>query len=291
MLRPMDFSSDEDELGPLGIAESKAVSWLEEVMDTEAARAQSILDNDGVPVRPAKNEESPLGQIEKATVNFVDSVVKSEKARGELAREEESVFGVFMPPSSLPEGVQGPLGKAEASVKNLIKDISEAETVRAQLTNSGSEKRVVRPLDVGGPFGEAERFMSDIQMAEKKRAMEKSTDGKKFVRPMDATVKGPLGETEERLVGLVDSLKVEETRRYQNLVENRPMNTNRKSVEGVLESVSVGVLRAPVMLVKIASRVKELLSGEGGEGEEEENYEVGVGGEGEEVVVEEIESP
>lgn len=59
-------------------------------MDTEAARAQSILDNDGVPVRPAKNEESPLGQIEKATVDFVDSVVKSEKARGELAREEES---------------------------------------------------------------------------------------------------------------------------------------------------------------------------------------------------------
>ena len=99
-------------------------------------------------------------------------------------------------------------------------------------------------------------------MAEKKRAMEKSTDGKKFVRPMDATVKGPLGETEEKLVNLVDSLKVEETRRYQNLVENRPMNTNRKSVSGALESMSVGVLRAPVMLVKIAGRVKELLSGE-----------------------------
>ena len=166
-------------------------------MDTEAARARAILDNDGVPVRPAKNEESPLGQIEKATVNFVDSVVQSEKARGEMAREEvrrnaspfsptkltfflvpsltprptpplqpfqESVFGAFIPPSSLPSSSIGPLGKAESSVKTLLNDIFEAETVRAQLTNSGEEKRVVRPMDVGGPFGEAERLVSDIQV-------------------------------------------------------------------------------------------------------------------------------
>ena len=69
----------------------------------------------------------------------------------------------------------------------------------------------MRPLDVGGPLGEAERIVSDIQIAEKKRAQEKSTSGA-FVRPMDASVKGPLGEAEEGLVTLVESLKSEEVR-------------------------------------------------------------------------------
>ena len=66
-------------------------------------------------------------------------------------------------------------------------------------------------------------------------------------------------------------------RRYENLVENRPMNTDRKSVSGALESVSVGILRAPVMLVKIAARVGELLKveGAGGKGEEEDGGGIG----------------
>ena len=207
-----------------------------------------------------------------------------------------TAFGAFLPPSSLPEGKRGPLGEAENAAKTLLNDIKEAETIRAQLGKAGDERRVVRPLDVGGPLGEvrvypaklrrkelvvsnssqAERIVSDIQIAEKKRAQEKSTSGT-FVRPMDASVKGPLGEAEEGLVTLVESLKHEERKRYENLVENRPMNTDRKSVTGALESVSVGIIRAPVMLVKIATRVRELLrnerEGEGGEDEAEGRYE------------------
>ena len=87
MFRPMDLSDSESELGPLGIAESKAVAWLEQVMDSEAERARKIVEGDGDPVRPAKDPSSPLGRIEKGTVEFVESVVQSERARAEFSKE------------------------------------------------------------------------------------------------------------------------------------------------------------------------------------------------------------
>jgi len=213
MFRPMDLSDSEAELGPLGIAESKAVAWLEEVMDSEAERARQIVAGGGDPVRPANDPSSPLGRIEAGTLDFVESVAQAERARAEFSRDYtgEKPFGAFLPPSSLPERQRGPLGEAENAAKAILNEIKEAETIRARLGSAGEQPRVVRPLDVGGPLGEAERIVSDIQIAEKKRAQEKSTSGA-FVRPMDASVKGPLGEAEEGLVTLVESLKSEEVR-------------------------------------------------------------------------------
>jgi len=105
----------------------------------------------------------------------------------------------------------------EKWAKSTVSEIRYAETLRAKLNVAGRERRVVRPLDVGGPLGEAERFVSDIQIAERKRAIEsRSGEGESGpVRPMDAAVKGPLGEVEEKAVGLVEGIKEEERKRYR----------------------------------------------------------------------------
>jgi len=265
MMRPMDLSPDLEDLGPLGIAESKAVSWLEEVFDSEAQRARQIVEDDDqsrVSIRPSEAAPgTPLAEAERGAIEFYESLVRSEKARGDLVRHkgaDENEFGVFLPPSELPDETIGPLGKAERALKQAISSIKDAEILRLQLSKSGDNPRLVRPLDVGGPMGEAERFMSDIQMAEKKRVALKEKVGT-VVRPMDAAVKGPLGETEEKVVDLAQRIAIEEKKRLDNLVENRPMNTDRDSIPGRAETVSVGILRAPMMFYKVFERVGQLL--------------------------------
>ncbi|GMH64370.1 hypothetical protein TrRE_jg6616, partial [Triparma retinervis] len=88
IIRPMSLGSSESDLGPLGISESKAVAWLEDVMDAEARRAQRIVDDTGGNpaglVRPM-NEGGPLGEIEEMAVGIYEEIRESEKLRGYIA--------------------------------------------------------------------------------------------------------------------------------------------------------------------------------------------------------------
>ncbi|GMI25721.1 hypothetical protein TrCOL_g9221 [Triparma columacea] len=323
IIRPMSLGNNEEELGPLGISESKAVEWLESVMDAEAIRAQRIVDStsptsptpsglDSLGIVRPMEAGGPLGEMEEMAVNVYQEIKQAESIRSQIGRqqilrqkkpsqgnegeeeEEEVNYGIFVPPSMVPSSKMGPLGRMESYLKTTISEIRTAEVIRAKLNVGGSAgRRIVRPLDVGGPLGEAERFVSDIQIYEKKRAAETQgldkgdatssgkdgggkLKGRGVVRPMDASVKGPLGEVEEKAVGIVNGIVEEERRRMQNLIENRPMNRDEKGILGVSEKVGVGIFRAPWLVGKTLERVKELLGREGGkEEEEEEDWEGG----------------
>lgn len=124
---------------------------------------------------------------------------------------------------------------------------------------------IVRPIDVPGPLGAFEMAVANIIRSEQKRAAEGQSQ-KTIVRPKDAQVKGPLGEVELQAVEAVKQLTDEERERLRNiqrrLQEQRPMTSDKDSILGILESVVVGILRAPALLVGVFNRVKELLDSE-----------------------------
>jgi hypothetical protein len=161
-------------------------------------------------------------------------------------------------------------------VKGAFSSIAAAETLRSKLSQrgrtEGADGTVVRPMDVPGVLGEVERVVSDIHAAERKRSAAKDEFGGEAPRPMEAAVRGPLGEAEARSVGLVEEIVREESKRLDSLIEARPMEADPDSVPGFAEAFLVGIVRAPVMLVKTIRRVTELFDeveseggGEGGE--------------------------
>lgn len=197
----------------------------------------------------------PLGKLEKALVDFLDKIRMSERQRVEK--------GVWRP-KDMEEPLRGPLGQLENSVVNALYKIQEAEMLRMeQSRRRGGE--VVRPIDVPGPLGEFECAVADIITSEKLRAKERQTKDS-IVRPMDASVKGKLGEIEMLAVEAVRQLTDEERERLRNiqrrLEESRPMSSNRDSPLGILESIGVGVFRAPALLRGVFTRVVELLKTE-----------------------------
>jgi len=107
----------------------------------------------------------------------------------------------------------------------------------------------------------------EIVKAEEQRKVESMNNpDAKLVRPMLAKTKGPLGELEQQATEAVKKLTDEEKQRLRNiqkfLDENRPMQQNEKSVVGVVETIVVGIVRAPILFFQIFARVKNLLESE-----------------------------
>ena len=255
-LRPMDAA--DERLGPLGKLERSAVEWLYRVMEEEGRRAQKILKFNGKFFRPFEVEDGeegglgPLGFLEKAVVDFINSIRWS---------ESERVRTNTLRPKDLEESKRGPLGQLEDQAVRMFDSIRESETLRAEL--SRLRRVVVRPIDVPGPLGEFEMAVSDLIQAERKRSAERERAGK-IVRPKDARWKGPLGEAEQKAYETIQALNAEETERLKNirrvLEENRPMEKEKNSLLGVLETFVVGLLRGPIMVMSVISRVQELMA-------------------------------
>eukprot|EP00978_Attheya_sp_CCMP212_P022986 scaffold69523_cov51-Attheya_sp.AAC.5 len=255
-VRPMD--AGDQKLGPLGKAEKETVEWLSKVIEEEGKRAKRIADSDGILVRPMDldRDGGPLADLEKQAVAFVQRIVDSEKERGRSGISR---------PKDMNEKDRGPLGDAETSVFTVLKNIKESEVLRAQQSKSrGGE--IVRPIDVPGILGEFERTVTEVIRAEKQRAKDKEMNDGKSVRPKDASVTGPFGEAERRALAALDLVRAEEAERLKNvrrtLAEKRPMESNRDSILGVTEAVTVGLLRGPELFKSVVSRVKELLQSE-----------------------------
>jgi hypothetical protein len=201
-------------------------------------------------------ELGPLGFMEKQFVDFLERVRQSERERSRSKT---------LRPKDMDESMRGPLGEAEVKAVTAIREILDAEKLR--MTQSKERSEVVRPIDVPGPIGEFEMMVLDVAEAERQRALDrKSNPGTVLVRPKDASMKGPLGELEEQAVAVVRKLTGEEKERLRNirkyLNENRPMQQDKHSLLGMLETVSVGILRAPILLYQIAMRVTELMQSE-----------------------------
>jgi len=204
----------------------------------------------GMMVRPLEakapdGELGPLGFMEKQFVDFLDTVRQSERQRTKSKT---------LRPMEMDESTRGPLGEAEWKAVKAIRQIVDAEKTR--MNQSRLRDVIVRPIDVPGPIGELEMKILDVIDAERQRV----ADG---VRPMASSKKGPLGELEEQAVAIVEKLTKEEKERLRNinrfLKENRPMEQDEKSFWGIVETVAVGIVRAPILIYQIILRVRELL--------------------------------
>jgi len=255
-VRPMDAS--DEKIGPLGRWEKSAVDWLAQVIDEEGRRAKKIVDMDGKLIRPIEGDTlGPLGQLEQAVTEWLRSIRSSENAR---------VMYKTMRPMDLEESLRGPLGRMEEAASRFFRDVRESEFLRLEQSKARGGA-VVRPIDVPGPLGELELWIAEVLKAEELRAMESKdqTDdsGYQIVRPKDAKVRGPLGETEKKAFEFLDRLNAEEMERLRNirqyLREARPMDTSRDSILGVVEAVVVGIIRSPLLLLNVVQRVRELV--------------------------------
>jgi hypothetical protein len=231
------------------------------VIEEEALRAKKIVLLGGMMVRPiesvsANGELGPLGMVEKQFVDFLENVRRAERERSRTKT---------LRPKDLDPSQRGPLGEAEQKAVERIKEILESEKLRAR--QSKIRDQVVRPIDVPGPLGDFEMAVLEVVKAEKQRALEKEeVPDTLFLRPKDSKVKGPLGELEEQAVEAVNRLTNEEKYRLRNLQllleERRPMEQDKVSVLGIVETIAVGIVRAPILLFQLFARVKELLESE-----------------------------
>lgn len=256
-VRPMDAG---DKMGPLGRAEKQLVDWLYLVIEEEGRRARLIASSDGELVRPIDlqqtNNGGPLAALESQVVNFIERIRESEKERMRTST---------LRPKDLEEESRGPLGDFEARVVNAIEEIRLSEEIRMQQSRArGGE--IVRPIDVPGPLGEAERWYLELITAEKQRGKDREKNDGKLVRPKDASLIGPLGIAERKISEIMNIVRDEEEERLRNIrrvmKENRPMEKNRNSVAGWTEALLVGIFRAPQMLFRVVDRVKELMESE-----------------------------
>lgn len=261
-VRPMDAS--EKSIGPLGLWEKESVEWLQQVIDEEGRRAREIVRLGGILVRPMDavagpgefEQLGPLGLIEKRVVDFLESIRRSERERTKT---------MVLRPKDLEASKRGPLGEAELKASEAIRDILNSEKMRME--QSKRRDGIVRPIDIPGPLGELEMAVLEVVKAEEQRKLEtKKNAGNILVRPMDAKTKGPLGELEAQATEAVKRLTDEEKQRVRNiqryLDENRPMQQSQPSALGMIETVVVGIVRAPILLFQIFSRVKDLLESE-----------------------------
>mmetsp|Transcript_10586 Transcript_10586/g.25494 ORF Transcript_10586/g.25494 Transcript_10586/m.25494 type:complete len:421 (-) Transcript_10586:2273-3535(-) len=261
-VRPMDAS--EKNIGPLGLWEKESVEWLQQVIDEEGRRAREIVRLGGILVRPMDasagpgeiEQLGPLGVIEKRVVDFLDRIQRSERERTKSK---------VLRPKDLDASKRGPLGEAELRASEAIRDILNSERMRME--QSKIRDGIVRPIDIPGPLGELEMAVLEVVKAEEQRKLEtEENSGSVLVRPMDAKTKGPLGELEAQASEAVKRLTDEEKERVRNiqryLDENRPMQQAQPSVLGTIEAFVVGIVRAPILLFQILSRVKDLLESE-----------------------------
>lgn len=259
-VRPMDAS--EKTIGPLGLWEKSSVEWIQQVIDEEARRAREIVRLGGIFVRPMDatgggNEQlGPLGIVERRVVDFLESIRQSERERSNLK---------VLRPKDLEASKRGPLGEAELRASEAIRDILNSE--RTRMEQSRIRDGIVRPIDIPGPIGDLEMAVVEVVRAEEQRKMESEQNPDAvLIRPMNAKKKGPLGELEEQAIEAVKKLTEEEKMRVRNiqkfLDENRPMQQVEPSALGMVETVVVGIVRAPILLFQILSRVRDLIGSE-----------------------------
>ena len=244
-----------------GLLEKSTVDWLRKVFEEEAIRAKKIIRLGGMMVRPLEAEApdgelGPLGFMEKQFVDFLERIRQSERERSRSKT---------LRPKDMEESLRGPLGDAEWNAVQAIREVLDSEKLR--ITQSKIRDEVVRPIDVPGPIGEFEMVVLEMVEAERQRAVDRqATPQNSLVRPMQASMKGPLGELEARAVDVVEKLTNEEKERLRNirkyLYENRPMERDKNSLLGMLETVAVGIFRAPILVYQIVMRVKELMESE-----------------------------
>mmetsp|Transcript_35759 Transcript_35759/g.40769 ORF Transcript_35759/g.40769 Transcript_35759/m.40769 type:complete len:433 (-) Transcript_35759:92-1390(-) len=238
-IRPMDASQK----GPLGTTEEKVVTWLSDVIEEEGKRAKQIVSSEGEFIRPMENNSGgngPLGQLEETAVSFVGSIRISEQ-------ERIKDNNLLKRPKDVDLNKRGPLGNAEAMVAEMYEKIAASELKRQEMTKEAGGK-VVRPKDIDSPIiGDIEAKVFEAIEAEKERARERKENKLPRLRPMNATIPGPLGNAERNVMEKFNLIKEEEKERFKNIQQvikkQRPMEIiDQESTLGKTEALTVRFL-------------------------------------------------
>lgn len=271
LIRPKDLNTTSP--GPLSSLERTAISFLAAIRTAEMRRREiAIASTTGSTIN--KDGETNSNNSNSNSNSSNNSNSNDKNARSTAA----SKLNLLLRPMDLDINERGPLGDAEARAVNSLRDLTQSETLRGEMTRRRNE--TVRPMDVPGVLGEWERRVMDIVTAEKKRAKEqwesvgekdvheKNKGGpvKKLVRPKDAKWQNPLGILERDAEAVVERLRAEEKERLRQIKrfmnKNRPMEVSQTSFLGLFEAFVVGIVRAPLMLYGVFVRVKELMQSE-----------------------------
>ena len=132
MVRPIEATTPDGELGPLGIIEKKFVDFLDNIRTSERERSRTNT------LRPKDLEESkrgPLGEAELAAVAAIREVLDSEKLRMEQSMLRDGIVR--------PIDVPGPLGDFEMKVLEVVRAEQQRKLDREE--NPGA--LLVRPKD------------------------------------------------------------------------------------------------------------------------------------------------
>lgn len=204
----------------------------------------------------------PIGYLEKKVVDFIETIRVSETYRKETKTAR--------PKDIMPSSLRGPLGELEYNITSFVQDIYDSEKLRYQLNlnarnnnNIKNKKKFIsiRPIDIPGPLGELELNVGKVVLAEKKRIAQ--GNGNIFMRPKDAIIKGPLGDIENIVSNIIEQFYIEEMERFKSiqiiLYNSRPMEQNKQSLLGRIESFMVQIVRGPILLYHVLIRIKELL--------------------------------
>jgi len=268
---------------PLGDPEAVAVvervrRVLGGVVEEEEFRAEQIVSRGGRAVRPMDAPEEargPLAELEAGLVAVlndtslaeawlagvatrlraeVSAIVASERARAERgASMRSSESTLRRGASSSSAGGGQPL--LPSRVRPIDAPPSALGALEAFVDDIVREARYV----LGG--GASDAAAADRDAAESRRNMI-------IQRPVDApaATRGPLAGAERFAAALLDVVWDTETRRLERLQEaglvRRPMTEEPRTPLGFLESLVVGIVRAPLLLSALVTRVADLVADE-----------------------------
>lgn len=223
---------------PLG--DSEAVQTVREfqkvlsaILDEEEFRAEQIVNRKGEAVRP---KEAPPG------------------ARGPLGELEEQLERLFF------KGDWSVVLNFFGRIQDEIAMIIASEKVRAdRIRRAGFTQQKVRPKDAPpSALGRLEGFVDALFKEEFNRPAGQ--------RPIDARVKGPLAKAEQAAFDLLETVNDYERRRLDVLLQagilRRPMEQDQTTPLGILESLVVGVVRAPLLVSALVASVQDALAQE-----------------------------
>ena len=267
----LDISEYEgDPNGPVTVA----LQRLTELVEAETERAQLIVESDGAAgIRPMDAPvPGPLGQAEKAATLALESIIAAEKERARRSREQ----GAMERPKNAPHPeMLGLLGELEQGTLDALGKLAASE--RERVKGGANYPPALLPENERSVLGDLEADARALVRGEVMRLQEMIDSGSLAVRPMDATMgprdvdavtgqpKSPLARAEKNLLATAETVRAYELARLNQLrdagvLPERPMDSDPSSIAGRAETFGVGVLRAPVMVAKTASRIAELLS-------------------------------
>ena len=246
-------SSSSSSLGPLGQLERRVVEWIGTISSSEGERVRT---NTLRPMDLDQAVQGPLGRLEGTVSNFLQDLRESELLR---LRQSQVRGGAWVRPIDVP----GPMGELELWIGQVLRaeELRAVEQQEQRQQAQEKDKTVLTTATADATTASTAKQSNESTLLLDPLA---SLSPRRLVvlRPKDATIPGPLGQVEAKAFEFLDRLSAEEMDRLrsieQYLRESRPMEQDRQSFWGAVEALVVGLVRAPLLLVQVVNRVREL---------------------------------